>query len=200
MKPGKFIVLEGIDGTGKSTQSKLLASYLKSKNIDCLLTFEPGDSELGKKLREMIFSGLANPVTESYLFCADRAEHVRKVIRPVIEKGLWVISDRFVLSSIAYQGYGKNLDPNWIKMINEKAIDGLTPDLTILLDAPVELGLSRAKRDNHFENNGLLEKVREGFLLEAKKNPDIIKIVDATKSIGEIASDIEAITQKILEV
>jgi len=117
-----------------------------------------------------------------------------------LAKGIWVVCDRYLLSSIAYQGYGRNLDPEWVRSINEKAVDGVMPNMTILLDAPVKTGLSRAKRDNHFENFDLLERVRQGFLLEAKKESDIIKIVDATKTVGHVTHDVEGIIQKLLEV
>ena len=197
---GKFITFEGIDGTGKSTQAKKLCSILTKKGIDCISTFEPGAHSLGKQIRQMLMSGSLNHIAECYLFAADRAMHVREVIKPALAKGTWLVCDRYLLSSIAYQGYGRNLDPEWVREINEKAVDDVLPDLTILLDAPVKTGLSRAKRDNHFENFDLLERVRQGFLLEAKKESDIIKIVDATKTVGLVTHDVEAIIQKILEV
>ncbi|NTU61011.1 MAG: dTMP kinase [Caldiserica bacterium] len=198
--PGFLIAIEGIDGTGKSTQANLLVSRLKAKGIDCIQTFEPGDNSIGSSLRSILFSGNADPVTEAYLFCADRAMHVREIVKPALNAGKCVVSDRFVLSSIAYQGYGKDLDPDWIRLINVKAVDGIIPDLTIVLDAPVKTGLGRAKCDNHFENSPLLEKVREGFLLEEKKHPDIIKIVDATNDINSIANEIFELVTKKMEV
>lgn len=197
---GYFITIEGIDGTGKSTQTRLLADRLAQQGIDCFKTYEPGDTSIGEKLRSILFSGLADPITEAYLFCADRAMHVRESIRPALDSGKCVISDRYVLSSVAYQGYGKNLDPEWIRLINKKAVDGVTPDLTIVLDAPVNTGLSRAKCDNHFENGELLEKVRKGFLLEVARNPDIIKVVDATKDIATVSTLIYDLVAEKLEV
>lgn len=197
---GFFISIEGIDGTGKSTQTNLLYQKLSAKGIKCLKTFEPGDSSIGEKLRSILFTGLADALTEAYLFCADRAMHVREVVKPALESGKCVITDRFVMSSIAYQGHGKNLDPEWIRLINEKAIDGIMPDLTIILDAPVNTGLSRAKCDNHFENHTLLEKVRNGFLLEVAKYPDTIKIVDATNDIATVSTIIYDLVAEKLEV
>lgn len=197
---GFFIAIEGIDGTGKSTQTNILVQKLRSAGIDCVQTFEPGDNSIGASLRNLIFSGNADPITEAYLFCADRAMHVKEIVRPALDAGKCVVSDRFVLSSIAYQGYGKSLDPDWIKQINERAINSTMPNLTIVLDSPVKTGLGRAKCDNHFENEPLLEKVREGFLLEVKRNPDIMEIVDATDDINSIANQIFIMVAKKMEV
>lgn len=196
---GFFVAIEGIDGTGKSTQAKLLTNNLESRGISCVKTFEPGDNSIGSTLRNILFSGNVDAVTEAYLFCADRAMHVREIVEPALRAGKCVVSDRFVLSSIAYQGYGKNLDPDWIRLINENAVNKTLPDLTIVLDAPVKTGLERAKCDNHFENSSLLEKVRDGFLLEVKKHPDIIKVVDATNDINSTASEILELVIKKME-
>jgi dTMP kinase len=197
---GFFISIEGIDGTGKSTQTRMLAENLTARGIDCIKTFEPGDTKVGEKLRSILFSGYADPVAEAYLFCADRAMHVREVIKPALQSSKCVITDRFVLSSIAYQGYGKGLSPDWIRLINDRAVDGIMPDLTIVLDAPVNTGLSRAKCDNHFENSVLLEKVRNGFLLEVSKNPDIIKVVDAANDIATVSTLIYDLVAEKMEV
>ncbi len=197
---GFFIALEGIDGTGKSTQAKLLAANLSKLNREVLLTFEPGDNPKGSKIRELLMSGLDDPVAEALVFAADRSLHVKTVVKPAMDSGKVVICDRFLLSSIAYQSYGKGLDLEWVKLINEKSVEGILPDITILLDAPPSVGLKRAKCDNHFENEALLEKVRNGFLLEAKKKPDKIIVVDSNSSVDAIEQEILSIVTRTMEV
>lgn len=196
---GKFIVFEGIDGSGKTTQTILLTDKLKSIGFDITTTFEPGDTEIGKLIREALFLFEIDPATESLLFAADRSEHVKNVIRPALNHGGIVISDRFFLSSIVYQSYGKGLPRDWVEIINRYSIMDTIPDLTIVLDLPVDMALKRVQNANRFENLDLQEKVRKGFLDEALKNVNRIKVIDASNDVKNIKNEIEKIVLPLLE-
>lgn len=188
-----FITLEGIEGTGKSTQLRLMAEYLESRGQDVLLTREPGGSDLGRELRRMLLhmdnQGMA-PTAELFLYLADRAQHVAQVIRPALEAGKWVISDRFADSTVVYQGYGRGLDPKLLHSLNAVAVDGLWPEMTILLDLDPETGLNRAlarnlregksREEGRFEAEALdfHRRVREGYLTWAAIHPERFRLVD----------------------
>ncbi|MCM0754490.1 dTMP kinase [Desulfovibrio aminophilus] len=192
-----FITLEGIEGTGKSTQLKLMAEYLESRGQDVLLTREPGGSDLGRELRRMLLhmdsQGMA-PTAELFLYLADRAQHVAQVIRPALEAGKWVISDRFADSTVVYQGYGRGLDPKLLHSLNAVAVDGLWPEMTILLDLDPETGLNRAlarnlregksREEGRFEAEALdfHRRVREGYLTWAALHPDRFRLVDGKET------------------
>ncbi len=195
---GKFIVFEGVDGAGKSTQTKLLADLIKGLGFGLVVTFEPGDTEVGKLIRQALFGCEIDPTTEALLFAADRAEHVRKVIQPALAEGKVVISDRFLLSSIVYQSHGKGLPREWVGMINKRPILDATPDLTIVFDLPVDTALKRVQNANRFENASLQEKVRKGFLDEAAKDPGKVKVVDASKDAESIHSEIAKLVLPLL--
>jgi dTMP kinase len=188
-----FITLEGIEGTGKSTQLRLMAEYLESRGQDVLLTREPGGSDLGRELRRMLLhmdnQGMA-PTAELFLYLADRAQHVAQVIRPALEAGKWVISDRFADSTVVYQGYGRGLDPKLLHSLNAVAVDGLWPEMTILLDLDPETGLNRAlarnlregksREEGRFEAEALdfHRRGREGYLTWAAIHPERFRLVD----------------------
>jgi dTMP kinase len=176
---GFFIVFEGVDGAGKTTQIKLLYSKLIENGYGVVRTLEPGGTSAGQTIRNLVFHNEIDPVTEVFLFAADRAEHVRKVIAPALNDGKVVISDRFVLSSIVYQGYGKGLGGEFVEEINKHALDGVSPDLTIILDIPVDKALKRVQNANRFENRELQDKVRVGFLTEANKNKTKIVLIES---------------------
>ena len=194
-KKGLFITFEGGDGCGKTTQIKLLDEYLQKKGYKTLLTREPGSKGLGIKLREILlnYDGEVSPVCESFLFLADRAQHVDCIIKPALEDGVVVLCDRHTDSTVAYQGYGRGLDLEQIHSLNKIATSGLKPDLTIVLDVDVETSQKRvgAEKDR-MESAGIefFERVRKGFLEIAKQEPERVKVVDSTQSIEEIHNQI----------
>ena len=195
MSKGLFISVEGGDGCGKTTQIKLLDEYLRNKGYKTLLTREPGSKGLGVKLREILlnYDGEVSPVCESFLFLADRAQHVDCIIKPALENGTIVLCDRHTDSTVAYQGYGRGLDLNQIHNLNKIATSGLKPDLTVVLDVDVETSQKRvgAEKDR-MESAGIefFERVRQGFLEIAKQEPERVKVVDSTQSIEEIHKQI----------
>lgn len=169
MNKGKFIVFEGCEGSGKSTQLDLLALYLESKNIPVFRTREPGGTELGKQIREYLLStdNKIAPLTELLLYIADRSEHIH-LIRQKLELGFWVLCDRFTWSTVAYQGYGRGHSLELINYLNNLACQGLKPDWTILLDIDPKIGLARKYEQgetNKFEAESLKfhNQVREGY-------------------------------------
>ena len=193
---GIFIAFEGGEGSGKSTQVKLLKEYLESIGEKVLLTREPGETALGAKLREILLSpetGEISPRSEALLYAADRANHVAMKIKPALDLGEVVITDRYMDSSIAYQGAGRILQPAEIARISRWATETLYPDLTIVLDIPAEIGLSRFTERDRLEAEPLAfhERVRQEFLHLAKSDPDRYVIIDARLSIEEINSRIK---------
>lgn len=142
---GRFISLEGVDGSGKSTQANLLADALRAQGREVVVTREPGGTALGEAIRGLLLGGHPmEPMAEALLFAAARAQHVRELIRPALERGAWVVCDRFVDSSLAYQGVGRNLGIDTVWRINEPALDGCLPDLAIVIDVPPQVSAERA--------------------------------------------------------
>ena len=195
MSKGLFITFEGGDGCGKTTQIKLLDEYLRNKGYKTLLTREPGSKGLGVKLREILlnYDGDVSPTCESFLFLADRAQHVDCIIKPALDDGVIVLCDRHTDSTVAYQGYGRGLDLEQIHKLNKIATGGLKPDLTIVLDVDVETSQARvgAEKDR-MESAGIefFERVRQGFLEIAKQEPERVKVINATQSIEKIHNQI----------
>ena len=192
---GLFITFEGGDGCGKTTQIKLLDEYLRNKGYNTLLTREPGSKGLGVKLREILlnYDGEVSPTAESFLFLADRAQHIDCIIKPALEKGVIILCDRHTDSTVAYQGYGRGLDIEQIHKLNKIATGGLKPDLTIVLDVDVETSQKRVGTEkDRMESAGIefFERVRKGFLEIAKQEPDRVKVVDSTQTIDEIHKQI----------
>ena len=195
MSKGLFITFEGGDGCGKTTQINLLDEYLRKKGYKTLLTREPGSKGLGIKLREILlnYDGEVSPVCESFLFLADRAQHVDCIIKPALEEGTIVLCDRHTDSTVAYQGYGRGLDLAQIHNLNKIATSGLKPDLTIVLDVDVETSQKRVGSEkDRMESAGIefFERVRKGFLEIAKQEPERVKVVDSTQSIEKIHKEI----------
>lgn len=195
MGKGLFITFEGGDGCGKTTQINLLDEYLRNKGYKTLLTREPGSKGLGVKVREILlnYDGEVSPVCESFLFLADRAQNIDCIIKPALEAGAIVICDRHTDSSVAYQGYGRGLDIERIKMLNNIATSGLKPDLTIVLDVDVETSQARVGSEkDRMESAGLefFERVRQGYLDIAKQEPERVKVVDSKQTIEEIHKQI----------
>lgn len=191
MDKGLFITFEGADGCGKTTQIKLLDEYLRAKGYQTLLTREPGSKGLGEKLREILlnYDGEVSPVAESFLFLADRAQHIDCIIKPALEKGTIVLCDRHTDSTLAYQGYGRGLNLEEIRKLNKIATSGLTPDLTIVLDVDIETSQARvgAEKDR-MESAGIefFQRVRNGFLEIAKQEPERVKVINSADSIENI--------------
>jgi len=184
MGKASFIVFEGGEGSGKTTQAKALSDRLRRLGFNVVLTHEPGGTLLGNKLRRWVKWGKGvTTQTELYLFLASRSQLLTKVIRPALEKGFIVICDRFDASTFAYQGYGRGMDLEFLKMVNTFVTDGFYPDLTVLLDISAEQGLARKKMKlDVFEREEFLfhQRVRDGYLKMAAAEPERWMVVDAT--------------------
>jgi len=199
---GLFIAFEGGEGAGKSTQTQLLTEWLEARGHAVLLTREPGGTPLGKSLREILLdnkTGTIAPRAEALLYAADRADHVATVIRPALEKDFVVITDRYIDSSIAYQGAGRVLSSGEVARISRWASESLFPNLTIILDIPAEIGLGRIKKKDRLESEPLAfhERIRQEFLQLALMDPERYLVVDATQSVEQIHS---AITTRVGEL
>ena len=201
MSRGKFITLEGGEGTGKSTQIKLLVEAFKETDIEIVQTREPGGSPGAEAIRRLLVEGDIEKwdgLTEVLLNYAARHEHLRDTITPALDAGHWVISDRFADSTVAYQGYGNNLDLTAIGKLHDLVVGSIKPDLTLVLDIPVEQGLLRAKDRNDQEDryermdSSFHERVRQGFLEIAKQEPERCVVIDASGDVGQVNADINA--------
>ena len=193
---GLFISFEGGDGTGKTTQIARLAEHLRAEGAEVVTTREPGGTELGREIRQALLHGEdLSPRTEALLYSADRAHHVATVIRPALDRGATVITDRFVDSSVAYQGSARELGIDEIRSLNDWAVGGLVPDLTFLLDLDPAVGAARLTREkDRLESAGddFPRQVRQTFLEMAEAEPDRFVVIDASRSIDEIAADVRA--------
>lgn len=191
---GAFISFEGIEGTGKSTQARLLSEALAEKGLDVLLTAEPGGTAIGQGIREMLLSvshARMDPVTELLLYAASRRQHVAEAIEPALCEGRVVITDRFSDSTTAYQGYGRGLSLELLASLDSAATGGLRPGLTILLDLDVKTGLRRNAEINkvdrlELESLEFHRKVREGYLAIARAEPGRVKLIDASGDAGAV--------------
>jgi dTMP kinase len=191
---GTFITFEGIDGSGKSTQLRLLANFLKSNGCDVLLTREPGGTPVGNRLRAALLDAHeeVDPLTELLVFAADRAQHVRRVLRPALESGQVVFSDRYADATAAYQGAGRGFAPELIAEIIELATEGLKPDLTVLFDLSVGDSTARTRRRSNGKQKGdrldaetdeFHMRVREAYLAIARAEPERVKIVETNHPV-----------------
>lgn len=195
MEKGLFITFEGCDGCGKTTQLELLAQYLQEHGYSVLTTREPGAKGLGTKLREILlnYDGEVSSNCESFLFLADRAQHIDTIVKPAINAGKIVLCDRHIDSTIAYQGYGRGIDRERLAYLNDLATSGLKPDLTLLFDVDTETSMQRVgKNKDRMESAGIefQEKVRRGYLELAKSEPNRIKVLDSRKSIEQLHQEV----------
>ncbi|MBS1959931.1 MAG: dTMP kinase [Bdellovibrionales bacterium] len=195
-----FITFEGTEGCGKSTLIQNLAQDLRESGKHVVVTREPGGITVAENIRNIILHQSMEPLTELFLYEAARAEHYKKVIEPALRDKKWVLCDRFTDSTLAYQGAARGLDTKMIIKLNEFATEGREPDITIVLDLPVEVGLARAKDPNKFEAEGIAfqNKVRKAYLALAKKNPkrfEVIPVEDVDPE-GVCALAIHAIVEK----
>ncbi|MGZ8443986.1 MAG: dTMP kinase [Candidatus Binatia bacterium] len=211
----RFVTFEGGDGSGKTTQIRALESYLSSLGRVCLVTREPGGTDLGVMLRRVLLEAGGAPIapsSELFLYLADRAQHVSEVIRPAVAAGKIVLCDRFTDSTLAYQGYGRALDLGLLRKFNSVADDGTRPDLTFLLDCPIEVGLGRTAsrqaqsqvdvpKEDRFEREQMEfhERVRAGFLDLARQEPSRIRVIDAAQPAVQVSLAIRKIIDEALE-
>lgn len=202
MQSGKFITIEGAEGVGKSTNLQHIQQWLTQRNIPFISTREPGGTPLGEQLREILLHGTAvADKTELLLMFAARAQHLEEKIKPALAAGTWVVCDRFTDSTFAYQGGGRALPENWINTLEQLVQENLQPDVTFLLDAPVEIGMARARARNgrsdriEAESLGFFERVRSAFLQRAAGQPHRFCVVDAVQPLA----DVQARIDKVLE-
>lgn len=195
MTQGRFITFEGGEGAGKSTQVKLLAETLRGRGLSIVTTREPGGAPGAEEIRKLLVEGAAgrwDAVTEALLHTAARREHVQRTVKPALAQGSWVLSDRFADSTIAYQGYGQGVPLGDLAKLYEVAVGDFEPDLTLILDMPVEEGLRRAKArggaEDRYERMGqeFHERMRRGFLEIAQSNPQRCLIIPAEGSVGSV--------------
>lgn len=204
MARGIFITLEGIEGCGKSTQVEVLRRHLTERGHEVLVTREPGGSAIGEKVRDILLDagnrGMA-ALTELLLYEASRAQHVEEVIRPALEAGDIVISDRFYDASTAYQGYARGLGADKVSKLNLVATGGLKPDLTIVLDLPASEGLRRLIKDlDRIESEAIdfHERVRNGYIEIARSEPERVKVVDSSGSLKATSAQVISIVDDLL--
>ena len=203
---GRFITLEGPEGSGKTTAARHLAEWLRGRGVPTVLTQEPGGTPLGEEVRRIVLhmrgmSDDLDPRADALLYAAGRAQHVSRVIRPALERGDWVVCARYADSSLAYQGAGYGNDMTDMRRLQEFATGGLRPDLTLLIDVPVEVGLERTRRRaewNRFENTeelAFFEQVRAAYRQLAADEPDRIVSVDGSGSVEDADAAIRAVVQ-----
>ncbi|MDM7461966.1 MAG: dTMP kinase [bacterium] len=180
MPSAPFITFEGVEGAGKTTLAQQLAEWLRALGVPTLLTREPSGA-LGETLRPILLNHALDAYTELFLFLADRRQHTLQHIRPALEQGVWVLCDRYADSTLVYQGYGRRLPLELVRQLNALATDGVQPDLTLLLDAPVEIALARANEPNRFERETIEfhQRIRDGYLQEATREPQRFFVLNA---------------------
>ncbi|HDQ04395.1 MAG TPA: dTMP kinase [Deltaproteobacteria bacterium] len=211
----RFITFEGIEGSGKSTQISLAAEYLNKNNVPHLVTSEPSGTDIGRKIGDILFNRGNNHLSaeaELLLFCAARAQHVREVIIPALKGDNVVLCDRFSDATCAYQGAGRGLNSEHIKIINDYSAMNLKPDLTLLFDLPVEIGLKRAiKRNDSLKDSSFSDRferediefhsrVREAYLYIYKREPQRLRIIDATRDIEKVQDEVRGHLMSILNM
>ena len=202
---GKFITIDGVEGAGKSTQIDFICQYLTDKGIDIVLTREPGGTEIGEKIRTLLLSnstGKMHADTELMLMFAARNEHIQNKIMPALAQGDWVLSDRFSDASYAYQGGGRGLDTARISQLERWVLQDFAPDMTLLLDVPVEIGMrrveSRGEKDRiEQESLDFFNRVRDAYIARSKQYPERIKLIDASQSVENTSNQIQEILKTL---
>ena len=200
-----FFSFDGIDGCGKSIQSDLFCRYLRAAGREVVFCRDPGSTTLGEAVRGILLDGEINtisPRSEMLLYMAARAQLVDEVIRPALEAGKVVVSDRFLLANVVYQGHARGLDPPTLWRIGEVATDGVAPDLTFVLDLPIEVAAARlgGERDRmESEGEAFHQRLREGFLTEAQAAPERIVVIDATAPVDEVQQQIRQAAGRLLD-
>ncbi len=204
-KMGRFVTFEGGEGSGTTTQIKLASYWLRENGISVLVTEEPGGTPLGRRIREILLtrkSGSISAEAELLLFAAARAQHVRETISPALEAGQWVLCDRFADATLAYQGIGRGLDVQFIRALNDFSTRSLKPDLTLLFDLPVNIGLMRAEKraaggrpetaEDRFEHEETIfhERIRDGYLKLASAEPQRFRVINGAADIESVRGDV----------
>ncbi|HMM06601.1 MAG TPA: dTMP kinase [Clostridiales bacterium] len=205
---GIFIVFEGIDGAGKTCQMENIKEYMLRRGIDVVLTREPGGTVVGEKIRELLLNPAHQNMDdrcELLLYGAARAQHLKEVIIPALKQGQAVLCDRFHLSTVAYQGYGRGISRSVLEAVNDIATDGLSPDLTVILDVPAEVGFQRIRENREApkdrleqEKRAFFQKVREGYLKEAGERRENYLVVNGDRQIEAVAADIKKALEPLL--
>jgi dTMP kinase len=204
---GKFITIEGGEGTGKSTQTRLLAKGLEAAGVDVVVTREPGGSPGAEEIRTLLVTGATHrwsPMTEALLHYAARREHLEKAVLPALETGRWVISDRFADSTMAYQGYGHGLGRETVDALHRLVVGDFAPDLTLILDMPVELGLSRAENraggEDRYErmDKTFHERLRDGFKDIAARDRRRCVAIMATGTVEQVQTVLREVVGEML--
>lgn len=191
MTSAKFITFEGVDGAGKSTHLEWFANALRERGVDLLVTREPGGTPLGERLRAILLNQPMHAETEAMLMFAARCEHVKEVIQPALQRGTWVISDRFTDASFAYQGGGRGVPLAKLEQLEQWALGALQPDLTLLFDIPIETARQRLANNislDRFEQerSEFFERVRQAYLARAAKTPQRFAVIHAEKTMPEV--------------
>jgi len=202
MNKAKFITFEGVDGAGKSTGLDWFADALRKRGIDLLVTREPGGTPLGEQLREILLNQPMHIETEAMLMFAARREHVEKVIRPALQRGTWVISDRFSDASFAYQGGGRGVPLAKLEQLEQWVHGDLQPDQTLLFDIPIEVARQRLSNNvslDRFEQEKgeFFERVRQAYLARVAESPQRITVIHAEKSLQEVQRELEKIVASL---
>lgn len=206
--PGRFITLEGIDLCGKTTQIEKLASYLQERGVEVVISREPGGPPISEKIREILLdpeNGAMTALTELLLYEASRSQHTEELIRPALEAGKWVVSDRYGDASFAYQGFGRKLGGELVLQLNRLATGGLKPDVTIVLDLPPEEATRRFKGESwkadrlERERADFHRRVREAYLQLSGQEPERVKIIDGRGTVERIEVQIRAVVDRLIE-
>ena len=205
MNKGLFLTVEGAEGVGKSTNIAFIRSTLESKGIEVVVTREPGGTDMAEEIRAVLLKNRTEPVAENaelLLMFAARAQHIESLIKPALAAGKWVISDRFTDATYAYQGGGRGVDLDKISVLEQFVQNDFRPDKTILLDAPVEIGMARAHKRgelDRFENEktAFFERVRRVYLDRMSKEPNRFELIDASKTLQEVQAQLKEVIEKI---
>lgn len=202
MSHGKFITLEGIDGAGKSTHLSFIAERLRAKGRQVVVTREPGGTPLGEMLRDLVLSQKMHVETETLIMFASRREHIEKVILPALEKGIWVLSDRFTDATFAYQGGGRGIALERLQALENWVQDGLQPDLTLLFDVPLEISRERLSHNMSLdrfeqEKQDFFARVRQAYLERAAAQRERIRVINGSRSIAEIQAELAPLLEAL---